>query len=53
MSMNLHIKIVCLLLLATVSTVVAAPIFLVPEKVPGVVADRQDFQIPDRVHQDG
>jgi uncharacterized protein len=53
MSMNLHIKIVCLLLLATVSTVVAAPIFLVPEKVPGVVADRQDFQVPDRVHQDG
>ncbi len=31
----------------------AAPIILVPEKVPGVVADRQDFQVPDRVHQDG
>jgi uncharacterized protein len=53
MKMNMIIKTFSLLLLATVSTVVAAPILLVPEKVPGVVADRQDFQVPDRVHQDG
>ena len=53
MSMNMSIKTFSLLLLATVSTAVAGPIILVPEKFPGVVADRQDFQIPDRVHQDG
>lgn len=53
MKINVSIKTFSLLLLGTVSTVVAGPIVLVPEKVPGVVADRQDFQIPDRVHQDG
>ena len=31
----------------------ATPVSLVPEKVPPVVADRQDFQIPDRVHLQG
>jgi DUF1680 family protein len=31
----------------------AAPISLVPEKVPPVVSDRQDSQIPDRTHLSG
>ncbi len=46
MKMNMIIKTFSLLLLATVSTVVAAPILLVPEKVPGVVADRQISRSP-------
>jgi len=31
----------------------AAEISPVPEKVPPVIADRQDFQVPDRVHLTG
>ena len=31
----------------------AAEVSLVPEKVPAVVADRQDAQIPNRVHLAG
>jgi DUF1680 family protein len=38
---------------ATVATAVAGPITPVPEKITGVIKDRQDSQIPDRVHQDG
>ena len=53
MNMNMSIKTFSLLLLATVSTVVAGPLILVPEKVPGAVADRQDFQIPDRMQLTG
>ncbi len=49
----MSIKIFPLLLLVTVSTGEGAPIILVPEKVLGVVVDRQDFQVPDRVHQEG
>jgi len=40
-------------ILAAVATVLAAPISPVQEQVAGAVADRQDSQIPDRVHQDG
>ena len=35
------------------ANVMAEPIVLVPEKVPCAVADRQEFQIPDRVHLTG
>lgn len=42
-----------ILLTATVATTLAAPITTVPEKIPCVVADRQDFQIPDRVQLTG
>ena len=31
----------------------ASAITPVPEKVAPAVADRQDFQVPDRVHLDG
>lgn len=51
--MNISSKTFCLLLCATVATAMAGPITPVPEKITGAVADRQDFQIPDWVHQDG
>jgi hypothetical protein len=31
----------------------AAPLTPIPDKVPGAVADKQDFQIPDRVQLTG
>jgi hypothetical protein len=40
-------------LVAAVAAAVADPLTPVPEKIPFAVADRQDFQIPDRVHQTG
>jgi DUF1680 family protein len=39
--------------MAAASAMAAAPITLVPEKVSLVVPDRQDFQVPDRVHLTG
>ncbi|MDD5139569.1 MAG: glycoside hydrolase family 127 protein [Verrucomicrobiales bacterium] len=41
------------MLVATVATALAEPITPVPEKTSGAVKDRQDSQIPDRVHQTG
>ena len=41
------------LLVAAVVTAFANPITPVPEKISCAVADRQDFQIPDRVQQTG
>jgi DUF1680 family protein len=49
----MNAKILSILLVATVATAFAEPITPVPEKIPGAVKDRQDFQIPDRVHQTG
>jgi DUF1680 family protein len=46
-------KILLTLLVAMVATAFAQPITPVPEKIAVAVADRQDFQIPDRVHQTG
>jgi DUF1680 family protein len=46
-------KTLSILLVATVATAFANPINPVPEKISCAVADRQDFQIPDRVHQTG
>ncbi|MFO1513834.1 MAG: glycoside hydrolase family 127 protein, partial [Verrucomicrobiota bacterium] len=40
-------------LVVTSATALAEPITPVPEKIVCAVADRQDFQIPDRVHQTG
>lgn len=51
--MKMNLKTLSLLLVATVATAVAEPMTAVPEKISGVVKDRQDFQIPDRVHQTG
>jgi len=51
--MKMRIRTLPLLLLATVATAIGEPITLVPEKIVGRVKDRQDFQIPDRVHQSG
>jgi uncharacterized protein len=44
---------ISILLFAAVATGFAQPISPVPEKISGKVADRQDFQIPDRVHEMG
>ncbi len=46
-------KTLCVLLVAMVATAFGKPIAPVPEKVSCAVADRQDFQIPDRVQQTG
>lgn len=45
----------CLLLLCSIRTsaTAAGAITLVPEQVACAVADRQDFQVPDRVHLTG
>ncbi|NOS70252.1 MAG: hypothetical protein HOP33_10010, partial [Verrucomicrobia bacterium] len=53
MNINLSIKTLSLLLVATVVTALAEPITPVPEKISGAVKDRQDSQVPDRVHQTG
>lgn len=42
-----------LLLIASTATTAMAGITPVPEKIPWVVADRQEFQLPDRVTLDG
>ena len=49
----MNARIFSILMAATVASALAQPINPVPEKVRGVVKDRQDFQIPDRVHQTG
>ncbi len=49
----MHPKTLAFLLVATMATAVAAPITPVPEKIACAVADRQDFQIPDRVQLTG
>ena len=49
----MNAKILSIVLVATVATTFAKLITPVPEKISGAVADRQDFQIPDRVHQTG
>ncbi len=46
-------KTLLILLPAIVTTALAAPITPVLEIIPCTVADRQDFQIPDRVHLTG
>ena len=46
-------KTLSMLLFASVVTAFADPLTLVPEKIPCTVADRQDFQIPDRVQLSG
>src|ERR1019366_666147 len=50
---KVNTKILLTLLVAMVATAFAQPITPVPEKIAVAVADRQDFQIPDRVHQTG
>jgi hypothetical protein len=50
---NMTIKMLPLILAATVATAFAGSIHPQPEKVPCAIADRQDFQIPDRVQFTG
>ena len=50
---NMSIKILSLLLTATVATAFAGSINPLPEKVPCAIVDRQDSQIPDRVRFTG
>ncbi|NOS70264.1 MAG: hypothetical protein HOP33_10070 [Verrucomicrobia bacterium] len=49
----MNTKTLSLLLVATVGTALAEPITPVPEKISCTIADRQDFQIPDRVQLTG
>ena len=53
MQLQLRGKTLSLLLVGFATTALAAPVTPVPEKIPWVVADRQDFQHPDRVHLTG
>ena len=53
MNTKLKAKTLSILFVATVATAFAQPITPVPEHISGVVADCQDFQIPDRVHETG
>lgn len=46
-------KTLLILFAAMVATALATPITPVPDKIPCAVADRQDFQIPDRVQLAG
>jgi uncharacterized protein len=41
------------MLVSSTATLLANEISLTPDKIPCVVADRQDMQIPDRVHLSG
>ena len=43
----------CIAFMAIASTALAGQVSIVPDKIPAVVADRQDAQIPDRVRLSG